>query len=199
MRKYLTFSACICSNCNKKKKTFLSQVKYKKHKKANKTTGSPGSLSVLGIGNVSGVNGSSLLSVNKHIAGGNMHHNQQHSQNQSPQQQQQNQQHQHQQQQHQQQQQHNQQMTSGFLHHHHNKNASQNDTMNTQPTPSHPAVHPGHLVNGTILKTALTNPSEVSSESYRTFFLKIITGWMGIKFEKKNFVQQIDVFLKSRL
>ncbi|KYN05493.1 Hormone receptor 4 [Cyphomyrmex costatus] len=37
------------------------------------------------------------------------------------------------------------------------------DPLNSPPTPSHPShpAHSGHLVNGTILKTALTNPSEV--------------------------------------
>ncbi|KYM81475.1 Hormone receptor 4 [Atta colombica] len=37
------------------------------------------------------------------------------------------------------------------------------DPLNSPPTPSHPShpTHSGHLVNGTILKTALTNPSEV--------------------------------------
>lgn len=53
------------------------------------------------------------------------------------------------------------QLAGGFLHHH---KISSGDPLNSQSTTSHSShpAHSGHLVNGTILKTALTNPSEVS-------------------------------------
>ena len=124
---------------------FGSQVKYKKHKKTNKGTGVGGGMSGMGGGgNVGGVNGSGTLSSNKssmastmldkHMAAAAAAH---HSQQQHA------------------------QLAGTFLHHH---KISSGDPLNSQPTPSHPG-HPaytGHLVNGTILKTALTNPSEVS-------------------------------------
>ena len=124
-------------------KLIFLQVKYKKHKKTNKTTGAGGGMG--GGGNVGGVNGSGSLTGNKgtmgtsmlekHMAAAAAHHSQQ--------------------------QQHS-QLAGNFLHHH---RISSGDSINSQPTSSHPShnVHTGHLVNGTILKTALTNPSEVST------------------------------------
>ncbi|XP_033227993.1 hormone receptor 4 isoform X2 [Belonocnema kinseyi] len=118
----------------------LYKVKYKKHKKTNKTSGVGGGMG--GGGNVSGVNGSGSLTgskgtmgttmLEKHMAAAAAHHSQQ--------------------------QQHT-QLASNFLQH----RISSADPQNSQPTSSHPNhnVHTGHLVNGTILKTALTNPSEV--------------------------------------
>jgi hypothetical protein len=120
-------------------------VKYKKHKKSNKAGSVGGGISG---SNVGGVNGSGTLGgtkttmgtmLDKHMAAAAAAH---HSQ--------------------QQQQQHA-QLAGSFLHHH---KISPGDPLNSAPTQSHPA-HSGHLVNGTILKTALTNPSEVSD---RLFF-----------------------------
>jgi len=123
-------------------------VKYKKHKKSNKT-GGVGSMSG---SNVGGVNGSGTLGgakstmsttmLDKHMAAAAAHHSQQ-------------------------QQQHA-QLAGSFLHH----KISSGDPLNSPPTPSHPShpAHSGHLVNGTILKTALTNPSEVSV--FALLFLK---------------------------
>ncbi|KAL6448010.1 hypothetical protein ACFW04_000209 [Cataglyphis niger] len=118
----------------------LYKVKYKKHKKSNKTGGG-----MSGGGNVGGVNGSGSLGGTKSTMGSTMldkhmaaaaaaHHSQQ-------------------------QQQHA-QLGGNFLHHH---KISSGDSLSSPPTPSHPShpAHSGHLVNGTILKTALTNPSEV--------------------------------------
>lgn len=121
------------------------QVKYKKHKKSNKGSGmSGGNMGGMGGGgNVGGVNGSGSLGANKGTMGPTMldkhmvaaaaahHSQQQHAQ-----------------------------LAGSFLHHH---KISSGDPLNSQPTPSHPShpAHSGHLVNGTILKTALTNPSEV--------------------------------------
>ncbi|XP_011057104.1 PREDICTED: hormone receptor 4 isoform X2 [Acromyrmex echinatior] len=119
----------------------LYKVKYKKHKKSNKTSGGVGGMSG---GNVGGVNGSGTLGgakstmgttmLDKHMAAAAAHHSQQ-------------------------QQQHA-QLAGSFLHHH---KISSGEPLNSPPTPSHPShpAHSGHLVNGTILKTALTNPSEV--------------------------------------
>jgi len=117
-------------------------VKYKKHKKSNKAGGS-----MSGGSNVGGVNGSGSLGGTKSAIGTTMldkhmaaaaaaHHSQQ------------------------QQQQHA-QLAGSFLHHH---KISSGDPLSSPSTPSHPShpAHSGHLVNGTILKTALTNPSEVS-------------------------------------
>lgn len=103
----------------------------------------------------SGVNGAgNKAMLDKHIAAAAAAVHQQ-------QQQQHQQQHQqHQQQQQQQQHQHG-QMTGGFMHHHKISSGGDGQQHNSQPAPSHPAHHPAHLVNGTILKTALTNPSEV--------------------------------------
>ncbi|RLU19510.1 hypothetical protein DMN91_008067 [Ooceraea biroi] len=120
----------------------LYKVKYKKHKKSNKAGGVGGGISG---SNVGGVNGSGTLGgtktamgtmLDKHMAAAAAAH---HSQ--------------------QQQQQHA-QLAGSFLHHH---KISSGDPLNSAPTPSHPShpAHSGHLVNGTILKTALTNPSEV--------------------------------------
>ncbi|KYN13707.1 Hormone receptor 4 [Trachymyrmex cornetzi] len=118
----------------------LYKVKYKKHKKSNKTGGVGG----MSASNVGGVNGSGTLGgvkstmgttmLDKHMAAAAAHHSQQ-------------------------QQQHA-QLAGSFLHHH---KISSGDPLNSPPTPSHPShpAHSGHLVNGTILKTALTNPSEV--------------------------------------
>ncbi|EFN69697.1 Hormone receptor 4 [Camponotus floridanus] len=119
----------------------LYKVKYKKHKKSNKGGGS-----MSGGSNVGGVNGSGSLGGTKSAIGTTMldkhmaaaaaaHHSQQ------------------------QQQQHA-QLAGSFLHHH---KISSGDPLSSPPTPSHPShpAHSGHLVNGTILKTALTNPSEV--------------------------------------
>ncbi|XP_076675225.1 nuclear hormone receptor 4 isoform X3 [Andrena cerasifolii] len=121
----------------------LYKVKYKKHKKSNKTSGVGGSMGGMGGGgNVGGVNGSGSLGGSKGTMGSTMldkhmaaaaaahHSQQQHAQ-----------------------------LASGFLHHH---KISSGDPLNSQPTPSHPShpAHSGHFVNGTILKTALTNPSE---------------------------------------
>ena len=104
-------------------------------------------------GNVGGVNGSGTLGgakstmgttmLDKHMAAAAAHHSQQ-------------------------QQQHA-QLAGSFLHHH---KISSGDPLNSPPTPSHPShpAHSGHLVNGTILKTALTNPSEVSV--FALLFLK---------------------------
>ncbi|KAL0112266.1 hypothetical protein PUN28_011961 [Cardiocondyla obscurior] len=124
----------------------LYKVKYKKHKKSNKA-GSVGS-GMSGSSNVGGVNGSGTLGGTKGAMGTTMldkhmaaaaaaHHSQQ-----------------------QQQQQQHAQLAGGFLHHH---KISSGDPLGSPPTPSHPnhPAHSGHLVNGTILKTALTNPSEV--------------------------------------
>ncbi|XP_043471799.1 hormone receptor 4 isoform X2 [Leptopilina heterotoma] len=120
----------------------LYKVKYKKHKKTTKSSGVGGGMG--GGGNVSGVNGSGTLTgskgtmgttmLEKHMAAAAAAH-------------------------HSQQQQHT-QLAGSFLHHH---RISSGDSHNSQPTSSHPShnVHSGHLVNGTILKTALTNPSEV--------------------------------------
>lgn len=103
-----------------------------------------------GGGNVSGVNGSGTLTgskgtmgttmLEKHMAAAAAAH-------------------------HSQQQQHT-QLAGSFLHHH---RISSGDSHNSQPTSSHPShnVHSGHLVNGTILKTALTNPSEVSPNGFK--------------------------------
>lgn len=119
-------------------------MKYKKHKKTNKAGVGSG---LGGSGNVGGVNGSGSLSgaksamgttmLDKHMAAAAAAH---HSQ-------QQQQQHAH--------------LASSFLHHH---KISSGDPLSSPPTASHPShpAHSGHLVNGTILKTALTNPSEVS-------------------------------------
>lgn len=135
-------------------------MKYKKHKKSNKAGNVGGGMG--GSGNVGGVNGSGTLGgtkgamgttmLDKHIAAAAAAH---HSQ--------------------QQQQQHA-QLAGSFLHHH---KISSGDSLNSPPTPSHPnhPAHSGHLVNGTILKTALTNPSEVSVSSLS--FLK----WILMSFE----------------
>lgn len=117
----------------------LYKVKYKKHKKSNKAGGG------MSGGNVGGVNGSGSLGgtkgamgttmLDKHMAAAAAAH-------------------------HSQQQQQHAQLAGSFLHHH---KISSGDPLNSPPTPSHPShpAHSGHLVNGTILKTALTNPSEV--------------------------------------
>lgn len=121
-----------------------SQVKYKKHKKSNKAGGVGGGMG--GSGNVGGVNGSGSLGgtkgamgttmLDKHMAAAAAAH-------------------------HSQQQQQHAQLAGSFLHH---QKISSGDPLNSPPTPSHPShpAHSGHIVNGTILKTALTNPSEVS-------------------------------------
>ena len=64
------------------------------------------------------------------------------------------------------------QLAGGFLHHH---KISSGDPLNSQSTTSHSShpAHSGHLVNGTILKTALTNPSEVSPNLFLYFPLSI--------------------------
>lgn len=122
-------------------------MKYKKHKKSNKAGGVGGGMS--GGGNVGGVNGSGTLGgtkgamgttmLDKHMAAAAAAH-------------------------HSQQQQQHAQLAGSFLHH----KISSGDPLNSPPTPSHPShpAHSGHLVNGTILKTALTNPSEVSVPSW---------------------------------
>ncbi|XP_066595570.1 hormone receptor 4 [Prorops nasuta] len=125
----------------------LYKVKYKKHKKSNKGSGVNTGMGGMGGGsNVGGVNGSGSLGATKSTMGSAMldrhmaaaaaahHSQQQHAQ-----------------------------LAGSFLHHH---KISSGDPLNSQPTPSHPShpshpAHSGHLVNGTILKTALTNPSEV--------------------------------------
>lgn len=122
----------------------LYKVKYKKHKKSNKTSGVGGGMGgISGGGNVGGVNGSGSLGGSKSAMGSTMldkhmavaavaHHSQQQHV----------------------------QLAGGFLHHH---KISSGDPLNSQSTTSHSThpAHSGHLVNGTILKTALTNPSEV--------------------------------------
>ncbi|XP_063972532.1 hormone receptor 4 isoform X1 [Diachasmimorpha longicaudata] len=117
----------------------LYKVKYKKHKKANKGNVGGGNAGggVNGSGQLGGNKGTAVATtmLDKHMAAAAAaaaaHHNQQ---------------------------QHT-QMGGSFLHHH----KISADPHNTQPAPSHPnhPSHTGHLVNGTILKTALTNPSEV--------------------------------------
>ena len=64
------------------------------------------------------------------------------------------------------------QLAGGFLHH---QKISSGDPLNSQSTTSHSShpAHSGHLVNGTILKTALTNPSEVSPNLFLYFPLSI--------------------------
>ncbi|XP_043802846.1 hormone receptor 4 isoform X3 [Apis laboriosa] len=122
----------------------LYKVKYKKHKKSNKTSGVGGGMGGISSGgNVGGVNGSGSLGGSKSAMGSTMldkhmavaavaHHSQQQHV----------------------------QLAGGFLHHH---KISSADPLNSQSTTSHSShpAHSGHLVNGTILKTALTNPSEV--------------------------------------
>ena len=135
----------------------MRKVKYKKHKKSNKTSGVGGGMGgISGGGNVGGVNGSGSLGGSKSAMGSTMldkhmavaavaHHSQQQHV----------------------------QLAGGFLHHH---KISSGDPLNSQSTTSHSThpAHSGHLVNGTILKTALTNPSEVSIiSSYLRFFLFI--------------------------
>lgn len=128
----------------------MRKVKYKKHKKSNKTSGVGGGIS--SGGNVGGVNGSGSLGGSKSAMGSTMldkhmavaavaHHSQQQHV----------------------------QLAGGFLHHH---KISSGDPLNSQSTTSHSShpAHSGHLVNGTILKTALTNPSEVSISSHLLHF-----------------------------
>ncbi|EZA59806.1 Hormone receptor [Ooceraea biroi] len=112
----------------------LYKVKYKKHKKSNKAGGNVGGVN--GSGTLGGTKTAMGTMLDKHMAAAAAAH---HSQ--------------------QQQQQHA-QLAGSFLHHH---KISSGDPLNSAPTPSHPShpAHSGHLVNGTILKTALTNPSEV--------------------------------------
>lgn len=131
----------------------MRKVKYKKHKKSNKTSGVGGGMGGISSGgNVGGVNGSGSLGGSKSAMGSTMldkhmavaavaHHSQQQHV----------------------------QLAGGFLHHH---KISSGDPLNSQSTTSHSnhPAHSGHLVNGTILKTALTNPSEVSISSHLLHF-----------------------------
>lgn len=131
----------------------MRKVKYKKHKKSNKTSGVGGGMGGISSGgNVGGVNGSGSLGGSKSAMGSTMldkhmavaavaHHSQQQHV----------------------------QLAGGFLHHH---KISSGDPLNSQSTTSHSShpAHSGHLVNGTILKTALTNPSEVSISSHLPHF-----------------------------
>ena len=147
-------------------------MKYKKHKKSNKTSGVGGSMGGISSGgNIGGVNGSGSLGGSKSTMGSTMldkhmavaavaHHSQQQHV----------------------------QLAGGFLHHH---KISSGDPLNSQSTTSHSShpAHSGHLVNGTILKTALTNPSEVSPSSFYFFLLRlhwriIVNRKMSTKFDR---------------
>lgn len=109
-----------------------------------------------GLGGTGGVNGSGSLStakgtmaptmLEKHMAAAAaVHHNQQHAQ-----------------------------LAGALLQHHKGPSGPESMNSSQQPAPGHQNLqghqgHAGHLVNGTILKTALTNPSEV-----RTPFQKVL-------------------------
>ncbi|XP_046473226.1 hormone receptor 4 isoform X1 [Neodiprion pinetum] len=122
----------------------LYKVKYKKHKKTNK-----GMNVGVGLGGTGGINGSGSLNatkgtmaptmLEKHIqaAAAAAQHNQQHGQ-----------------------------LAGALMQHHKGSSGPESQNTSQQPASGHQSVqghqgHAGHLVNGTILKTALTNPSEV--------------------------------------